>query len=149
MNCFNHPSLTAVAQCLDCGKGLCVECASAYKETICTNCVKARRRKSITAYTLLLSFYALLFILGYRWDFMAVLHGSDAQIWSGYILMSIFTGYQFVNAIAPFKMTSGDAASWNFYYIFKFILYLIVGFFTAPLTIAWNIFKLIRSIIVR
>jgi hypothetical protein len=33
MNCFNHPTQTAVAQCVDCGKGLCPECA--YIERLC------------------------------------------------------------------------------------------------------------------
>ncbi len=38
MNCFNHPDRPAVAQCPDCGKGLCIECAKAHETTICEDC---------------------------------------------------------------------------------------------------------------
>ncbi|KAA6309523.1 hypothetical protein EZS27_038999, partial [termite gut metagenome] len=35
MNCYEHSIQPAVAQCPDCGKGLCTECASAYSLPIC------------------------------------------------------------------------------------------------------------------
>ncbi|GHV51566.1 hypothetical protein FACS1894181_13580 [Bacteroidia bacterium] len=89
----------------------------------------------------------MLFILGYRWNFIATANHPDTHILSGYVLMSIISGYQFVNAIAPFKMTSGDSTSWLMYYAFKFVLYVVAGFFTAPFTIGWNIFKFISSIV--
>ena len=37
MNCYEHPKLTMVAQCPDCGKGLCAECASIYSIPIRKN----------------------------------------------------------------------------------------------------------------
>jgi hypothetical protein len=42
MNCYEHPVQSAVAQCPDCGKGLCAECASAYSLPICNRCNKKR-----------------------------------------------------------------------------------------------------------
>jgi len=147
MNCFNHPIHAAVAQCVDCRKGLCPECASIYKITICKECNEKRRRKSVRSHALLLCAYTILFILGYKWNFIATANYPDTHILSGYVLMSIFSGYQFVNAIAPFKMVSGSDTLWLMYYVFKFVLYAVSGFFTAPFTIGWNIFKLIRSIV--
>lgn len=147
MNCFHHPNEAAVAQCPDCGKGLCQQCASNYKTPICKTCNDARRRKAIVSYALPLCVYVVLFILGYRWNFMSTANSPDAHILSGYVLMSIISGYQFVNAIMPFKLVSGSSTTWLIYYVLKLALYVVAGFFTAPFTIGWNIFKLIRSIV--
>ena len=38
MNCFNHISETAVAQCQDCKKGLCTTCSKQYALPICKYC---------------------------------------------------------------------------------------------------------------
>lgn len=38
MNCYRHPSIPAVAQCPQCNKGLCAECASVYTHPICNIC---------------------------------------------------------------------------------------------------------------
>jgi hypothetical protein len=78
---------------------------------------------------------------------MATANSPDTQVLSGYILMSTISGYQFINAIAPFRMTSGDDTSWLIYYVLKFALYVVAGFFTAPFTIGWNIFRLIRNMV--
>ena len=38
MNCFNHPDQPAVAQCNQCGKFLCKECASKRTPVMCDEC---------------------------------------------------------------------------------------------------------------
>lgn len=38
MNCYYHPQEPAVAQCVDCHKGLCQRCASKYEIPICDDC---------------------------------------------------------------------------------------------------------------
>ena len=47
MNCFNHTQEPAVAQCSDCGKGLCSECAERYQPILCTPCFQKRKRSEI------------------------------------------------------------------------------------------------------
>lgn len=42
MNCFNHPDRPAVAQCPDCSKGLCIECATAHDTPICDVCYQKK-----------------------------------------------------------------------------------------------------------
>ena len=42
MNCYNHPNLPAVSSCIDCNKGLCIECSSRYTFPICVECNKNR-----------------------------------------------------------------------------------------------------------
>ena len=43
MNCFNHPDRPAVAQCPDCSKGLCIECATAHDTHICDVCYQKQQ----------------------------------------------------------------------------------------------------------
>lgn len=38
MNCFNHTDTPAVAQCTNCGKFLCKECATKYSPILCDDC---------------------------------------------------------------------------------------------------------------
>ncbi len=45
MNCFNHPSASAIATCQDCQKGLCEDCGYKYKLPICTECNTERIKK--------------------------------------------------------------------------------------------------------
>lgn len=42
MKCFYHEDREAVAQCVDCNKGLCKECASKYKPILCDDCYNSR-----------------------------------------------------------------------------------------------------------
>ena len=44
MNCFNHTDRAAVAQCSQCGKFLCKECASHRTPIICDECVNAMQQ---------------------------------------------------------------------------------------------------------
>lgn len=43
MNCFYHIMVPAVAQCRNCGKFLCRECATRYSDMICEDCAYAMR----------------------------------------------------------------------------------------------------------
>lgn len=46
MNCFNHTDQPAVAQCQNCGKFLCKECATKYSPSIfCDECASAIRQE--------------------------------------------------------------------------------------------------------
>lgn len=45
MNCAFHTERTAVAQCVDCGRGLCEECAAEFSIAICENCYNVRIEK--------------------------------------------------------------------------------------------------------
>lgn len=47
MNCFEHPDQSAVAQCGNCSKGLCVECATKYQPLSCRSCAEQSLRQSL------------------------------------------------------------------------------------------------------
>ena len=63
MNCFNHIDRAAVAQCSDCGKGLCAECTEKYEPILCTPCFQKRRQgekwRSVCSLLLLAALYAM------------------------------------------------------------------------------------------
>ena len=147
MNCINHPSEVAVAQCVDCSKGLCTECAAGQKTPLCASCRQARSRKAITASALFLGVYTTLFIIGYKLNFMSSKGTPDAQLLSGYTLMAIVSGWQFLNSIIRWRLMQGTLVTWAIYYLLKFFAAAVVGFITAPFTIVWNIVKIVRNII--
>lgn len=146
MNCINHPTMAAVAQCADCGAGLCIECANIYKPNLCVSCFRRRKKADIINNTYRLFLYVVLFVVGYKLNFLAFGSNPDMEIATGYLLVSGLAGYVFVNYIMPWKMIAGTTGQWNFYYIFKLVLYVGAGLFVAPFAIGWTIFKLIRAI---
>ena len=146
MNCINHPSEAAVAQCVDCGKGLCTQCVAGQKMPLCASCRQARKRNAIIGSVLFLALYAALFIVGYKLNFMSSKGSPDAQFVSGYTLMAIVSGWQFLNSIIRWRLIQGTLVTWSMYYLLKLFAAAIVGFVTAPFTIVWNIIKIVRNI---
>lgn len=144
MNCFNHVDRAAVAQCSDCGKGLCPECARKYEPILCTSCFQKRKRSEMWRSIFSLLFLIALFVIGFRWDFLA--GGSEDMRWtSGYLLMAIWSGYLFVEKFIPYKMIAGTGLQWAFYYIIKLFLFVFIGIITAPFTCLWAVYRVIRA----
>ena len=103
MNCFNHTQEPAVAQCSDCGKGLCSECAERYQPILCTPCFQKRKRSEIWRSIFSLLFLIALFVIGFRWNFLATKGFEDMRWMSGYVLMAIWSGYLFAEKFIPYK----------------------------------------------
>lgn len=139
MNCFFHPSEQAVAQCVDCQKGLCHTCASKYVIPICDSCNHHRRHAEMMTYIKPLILCLVLYIIGYQVKMM----GSSSSF-SGYIFMSIYIGWKFIHQFIPnmFILFSLRAMLW--YYLIRIGISLFVGIFTAPVYLGWCIYKLIR-----
>jgi hypothetical protein len=70
MNCFYHPEETAVASCVDCGRGLCKTCASQYTIAICSDCNLKRntneKNLALKKYIPSLILFAAGFIFGFK-----------------------------------------------------------------------------------
>ena len=145
MNCFNHTQEPAVAQCSDCGKGLCPVCAEMYKPILCTPCFQKRRRREIRQSLFSLTFLVVLFIIGFRLNFLAREGFENLRWQSGYVLLALPSGALLVERIFPYKMTAGTSWQWCFFYAFKLILYLIVGVFTAPFVFLWAVYRAIKA----
>ena len=68
----------------------------------------------------------------------------DGRLASGYMLMAIV-----LNSVVGWRLVQGELTTWAIYYVLKLLLSVIIGFFTAPFTILWNLIKLIRFLIRR
>ena len=111
MNCYYHPDHDAVAQCADCGKGLCRSCATRFTIPICPECNGVRRRSELRGCIVPLLLCGLLFAIGYNSEFM----GPD-RLFGAYMLMSVYGGWKFINRFCPFVFVwfSVEAIFWYF-----------------------------------
>lgn len=126
MRCYYHPHKHAVAQCVDCHKGLCYRCANRYQIPICKECNRKRKSENVVHYMTPLVICMVLFAIGLSLNFM----GAE-PIMSGYVLMSIFGGWKALNQFLPTILVwinpssiwligfSGAWLSRIFMYIFK------------------------------
>ncbi|MCM1533011.1 MAG: hypothetical protein NC114_12195 [Ruminococcus flavefaciens] len=146
MNCINHPSEKAVAQCSACGRGLCRECAGNDATPLCRTCLKRHRRAEAASAALFLAAYAALFAIGYKLDFLATANHPDMRIMSGYTIMAAVSGWQFINRIIGWRLGQASAAVWFAYATAKLLAAVTAGLVTALFTVAWNMIKLIRNL---
>lgn len=147
MNCYNHPTQTAVVQCADCGKGLCAQCANNYTMSICNACNSQRIKKEkwnivkswmftfvfgIIAMVLLGAF---LFTPGGEYKFSYF--GYPMLLW---ISFGLFPGWQALNRITPNIFLVLPILGWILYFVVKFLLAIAIGWIILP-------FKLIKDVV--
>ena len=151
MNCYEHPMQPAVAQCLDCGKGLCSECASTYSIPIC----KACNRKRINAeksgiITELLLTYGMGILLGIL--FVNFANGERylplpvaimLYLIFSYIFSGIVPGWKTLTRITPAVFLFLPIIGWVLYFIIKFVLSLCLGLVMLPVRTFRNIRRLV------
>ena len=144
MNCFHHTQDSAVAQCSDCGKGLCPECAGKYSPILCTPCFQKRKRNEIRRSILSLLLLVALFVIGFQWDFLASY--GHARWASGYTLMAIWSGYILIGRFKrPNRIVIATPIFWVLYHSIKFTLAVTIGIFTAPFTCVWSVYRVIKA----
>lgn len=143
MNCYYHPSRPAVAQCPDCGKGLCRECASKYEKPICTECNNKRGNNATITYAKPLIVCAILFVVGCLVG-KSFGFGDEPAI-MGYIFTCVYGGWSIVNMFFANIFISLDLHSIIFYYGLKIMLSMIVGIFATPIFLGYCIYKIIRE----
>ena len=139
MHCFYHPRRPAVAQCPDCGKGLCQRCASKYNIPICPECNNQRRKKERKTYLMPLIICAILFVVG-----CAVGCSSETPLLIGYLCMSLYGGWSAVGMLFSHIFVLLDLRSIAIYYLVRVILSILVGVVATPIYLGYCIYKLIR-----
>ena len=137
MKCANHPHLDAVATCVDCGKGLCVDCAHTFDVPICNSCNTARVQgeKSVLVKNIILT--AVFFAIGFYIARDSIMGG----IVIGYIFAGIPWGWSFLNKITPSIFLFLPLIGWVIYFFIKGILSLFIGFIALPV----KIFQMVRD----
>ena len=142
MNCFNHPSKTAVASCIDCGKGLCHSCASTYTQPICNNCNATRKKGEIIQYIKPLIICPILFLIGSNLEIM----GPD-RVLGGYMFMCIYAGWSFASQFLSNVFVWFELRAILLYYLVRIALAMFIGVFVTPFYLGWCVYKLIRVLL--
>lgn len=140
MNCYYHPTRPAVAQCPDCGKGLCKECASKFEKPICEGCNNKRGKDNLKTYLKPIIVCAVLFIVG---CFVGKSIG-DAPVPMGYIFTCVYGGWSIVDMFFSNIFVSLNLNSLIFYYGLKVLLAMLAGIVATPVFLGYCIFKLIK-----
>ncbi len=151
MNCYEHPIQPAVAQCPDCGKGLCAECASAYSVPICKNCNRKRinveKGGIIKELALTFGFGILLAVPFARWTneglSFHLIYNIISYAIPIYVFSGIVSGWKTLTSITPRVFLFLPIIGWVFYFIIKLCLSICIGLVMLPVRTVRNISRLI------
>lgn len=155
MNCFNHPPQIAVAQCVDCRKGLCSNCATSYSMPICipcnTNRIKGERSRIIRELLVTYILGALLTFLFVKLLSTPVKEGGTTVPFNTlsyviifYISAGLVAGWQTLNRITPRMFLFLPLIGWVIYFVLKLFLAYWVGLVMLPVRTIKNLIRLIR-----
>lgn len=150
MNCYEHSIQPAVAQCPDCGKGLCAECASTYSLPICRKCnskrINAEKGKIIKELLLTYGIGILLGVLLTRWmdtgHSYPLVHNIFSYVIFSYIFSGLVPGWKTLMRITPAVFLFLPIIGWVLYFIIKFALSLSLGLVMLPIRTVRNISRL-------
>ncbi len=153
MNCYNHPTQIAVAQCQDCGKGLCSQCAITYSIPICNSCNKSRiisERNRIIKELLV----TLVFGIGIAYIFGEIVFFKDTlfslkttalyYVIFTYIFAGIVPGWKTLTAITPRMFLVLPIIGWLIYFALKLFLAFWIGLIMLPIRTVRNIMRLVK-----
>ena len=141
MNCKNHLERPAVSVCPECGCGLCTECSNSRGSLLCADCRKTKKAEDIASSIAYLVVFAVLFFTGYKPDFLPSKSGEDLSFLSDYFLVALVTGWQVFNSLLRNTVFVFCAETAWLYTLLKLVVYIVIGFFLAPVVIVWNIVK--------
>lgn len=151
MNCHNHIVQPAVAQCMDCSRGLCSECVSAYSIPICATCnskrINAERNRIVKELLLTFVLGSTLAYFFYQWTngghSFPLLYNIISYIIPFYIFSGIVPGWKTLTRITPAVFLFLPIIGWVFYFIVKLLLSLCIGLVMLPIRIVKNTSRLI------
>ncbi len=151
MNCHKHTEQSAVAQCMDCSRGLCNECVSAYSMPICTTCNKKRiaseRAQIIKEMLLTFGMGALLAYFFYQWTngghSYPLLYNIISFVIPFYVFSGIIPGWQTLTRITPTVFLFLPIIGWLLYFIVKLVLAFFLGIVMLPIQTVRNVSRLV------
>lgn len=139
MNCYYHPDRPAVAQCPDCGKGLCHECANRYERPICPDCNNKRSKDDVVSYLRPIAGIAILFIIGCLFGIWL----GEPPVLMGYLFTCIYGGWSIVTRFLSNIFVSLNMHSLFLYYGIKILLSAVIGIFATPFYLIYCIVMLV------
>ena len=148
MNCKKHPDEPAVSIYSGCGCGLCAECDKEARNTLCKSCRKDKKIDGIVSSAIYLALFGVAFFIGYKLNFFpADRHGESNWFFCGYLFGSWLAGWQLFNSLTMNTIFIVNTETAWITMILNLILYLVVGFFIAPIVILWNTIKIVYNVI--
>jgi hypothetical protein len=143
MNCFNHPEEVAVANCVDCGKGLCKKCASLYQTPICNECNLKRVK---TDKGNLIRVYVPSIVLFIPWMLWGIANGSLLMgLAVGFIFAGIPWGWKVVTFIQPKMFLFLSFGGWVVYFLIKLVISCFFGIVALPIGLVKLIIGLVSA----
>lgn len=158
MNCFYHIMVPAVAQCKNCGKFLCRECATRYPDMICEDCAYAMQdqehmkivRRNLCALCVFFVMAILAFSIEYEKDIFPMWQIILGSFCLGYICAGIPFGWY---ALRRFRLPD-DIIILNFAFLIilgfiKFCVSVYIGWFVLLLYLLKSLFYAVKRVISR
>ena len=141
MNCFYHPDTVSVAACVDCGKGLCQECAIRYQLPICNECNERRSKNEKQAIFKQYISSVIFFVAGLFFGLKVIKLNIYSSISFGYTIAGAFWGWKVISFIQPTMFLFLPIVGWFLYFLIKFTLSMVVGIVAMPIGIVRIIIK--------
>ena len=157
MKCYYHPERDAVAECVECSKGLCNECADKRNPPTCDGCgvseydvavYKLKKIKKFAVIGLICGILgAVALIAGLNSASLSIDGGGAVVLYvmiglwvplvCTYALACIPVGWEKLNKLTSRLFLFLPIVGWIIYFFLKLMLAVTVGFFTLP----FDIFK--------
>jgi len=140
MNCYYHPEKSAIATCLDCGKGLCDVCGKLYSMPICNECnmTRSKNEKKLIINQYIPSVIGL--ILGVLFGILQFKNVLPALVF-GYLFAGIPWGWKVITFIQPKMFLFLSYTGWAIYFLIKTVLAYFIGIIAMPVGIVRLILK--------
>lgn len=123
MSCYKHIENHAVAQCNDCGRSLCSQCADAFDPPLCLHCAKERASSIKAELVKNIAISVVLMIIG-----IVVIKSP-----LGILLAGIPYGWAILNLITPSMFLWMSWVGWLIYFFIKFLLAYFIGLIALPI----------------
>lgn len=127
MECYKHTENSAVAQCNECGRGLCETCAEKITPPLCPDCARAYAGSVKAEMLKNIAISVVLMLIG-----IFVIRSP-----MGALLAGIPYGWAILNSVTPSMFLWLSWIGWIVYFLIKLVIAYVVG-------VPALIFKLIR-----
>ena len=123
MYCYKHHNEDAVAQCSECSRGLCAECARKISPPLCVDCAKDYSREVKSEMVKNIAISIVFMIIG------IILIKNPL----GFLLAGIPYGWSILNSITPDMFLWLSWVGWIVYFIIKLVLSYVIGLVALPI----------------
>ncbi|MBQ3203346.1 MAG: hypothetical protein IJB36_06875 [Clostridia bacterium] len=133
MACYKHSDREGVAQCNDCGRFLCAECADSFTTPLCVGCATERAAAIKGELIKNIAISVVLMIIG-----IVVIKSP-----LGILLAGIPYGWAILNRMTPSMFLWMSWVGWLIYFFIKLLLAYVIGLIALPIKLIKWIVELV------